>query len=83
MAKGRRTGGRKPGAHNKRTVEVKTALETAFDQLGGVPALVRFGQARPDLFYPIWAKLLPRDLAVKHSGKLTLEELVAGSQESG
>lgn len=35
MAKGRKTGGRKPGSVIKVTVAVKEALEKAFDEIGG------------------------------------------------
>lgn len=57
-----KTGGRKPGSMNKVTVEVKTALEQAFDQLGGVPALVTWGKTNPSEFYKLWARMLPKEI---------------------
>lgn len=62
--KGKKTGGRRPGSTNKRTAEVKDALLKAFDELGGVEALVKWGkQARNRTeFYKLWAKLLPTEI---------------------
>lgn len=54
-----KTGGRKPGAPNKVTTSVKEALVQAFDKLGGVPALVKWGRENPTEFYKIWTKILP------------------------
>jgi len=51
--------GRKLGVPNKSTAQVKAALEEAFTQLGGVPALIRFGEENPREFYGMWSKLLP------------------------
>lgn len=81
MPKGRKYGGRVKGTPNKTTVEVKAALEEAFDKLGGVESLVAWGKSRRDLFYAMWVKLLPKNINVK--GSLTLEDLVAGSNENG
>ncbi len=64
MAIGMKTGGRPPGALNKRTRNVKAALERAFERMGGVRALVAWGRDNPTEFYKIWAKLLPRDLNI-------------------
>ncbi len=55
-------GGRKPGSKNKATVAVKDALEKAFEQLGGVPALVTWGKANPSEFYKLWARMLPKEI---------------------
>lgn len=55
----RRGGGRPKGAVNKTTKAVKEALVEAFDELGGVPALVKWGQKNPTGFYQLWGKLMP------------------------
>jgi hypothetical protein len=54
-----KTGGRQKGTPNKTTVKVKEAFEAAFEQLGGVDALVTWGQAERSEFYKLYAKLLP------------------------
>lgn len=59
MAKGYKTGGRQKGTPNKTTKEVKNALIQAFDELGGVPALVEWGKKNPDDFYKLWVKVMP------------------------
>jgi|GEM_PF-2210517 len=43
------------------TATVKQALLEAFELLGGVPALVEWGEKHPTQFYALWGKLLPRE----------------------
>mgnify|MGYP003662016421 CR=1 FL=1 len=64
MSAGQKTGGRPPGALNKRTRNVKAALERAFERMGGVRALCAWGRDNQTEFYKLWAKLLPRDLNI-------------------
>ncbi len=52
-------GGRKPNSPNKKTAAVKDALELAFDGLGGVKALQKWGKDNPSSFYALWIKMLP------------------------
>lgn len=52
-------GGRPRGRSNKQSTTVKDALIEAFDQMGGVPALVKWGKTDPKEFYKIWVKILP------------------------
>ena len=73
-----KTGGRRPGSPNKITLEVKAALEQAFDKLGGDKSLVACGKENPDGFYPLWAKLLPKDVHL--SGAVTWEQIVEASR---
>ena len=67
-------GGRKKGTPNKNTVEIKTALEKAFDGIGGVEAFTAWAKGNRELFYPIWVKLLPKDvnLNANVSGRMVL-----------
>ena len=55
--------GRPPGP-NRVTVSVKTALEAAFNGLGGVPALIAWAEREPGEFYRLWGKLLPRNVTI-------------------
>lgn len=57
-----KTGGRKAGTPNKATTRVKDALIEAFDNLGGVDALVEFGRENPGEFYKLWVKVLPSQI---------------------
>jgi hypothetical protein len=60
MAAGKKTGGRTKGVPNKKTREVKEAIEQCFVELGGVKALKEWAEANPDAFYAtVWPKLLP------------------------
>src|SRR5262245_32946685 len=69
----KKAGGRKKGTPNKATASVKAALVEAFDELGGVPALVRFGKKNPAAFYALWAKMLPTE--VKLAGETAIRIL--------
>jgi hypothetical protein len=69
MAKGLKTGGRVAGTPNKLTTDVRQALQQAFDEMGGVPALVSWGASNPSEFYRLWAKLLPKELNIQESPK--------------
>ena len=62
--------GRLPGYPNKVTISVKAALEAAFDGLGGVPALIAWGQQEPGEFYRLWGKLLPRNISIEGGAQL-------------
>lgn len=63
-----KTGGRPKGQANKKTLEMKEILNKAFDQIGGLNALVAWGKAEPASFYQIWAKMLPRDVVAQIGG---------------
>ena len=67
MAKGTKTGGRKPGSVNKTTSAVKEALEQAFHGLGGVESLRDWGKENQTEFYKLWVKLLPQEVQAKLS----------------
>lgn len=60
--------GRKKGELNKVTRSVKEALTAAFEELGGVPSLVKWGQTKPSEFYGIWARLIPSEVRAEISG---------------
>ena len=66
--------GRRAGTPNKTTTSVKEAITQAFDGLGGVPALIRWGTANPHAFYPLWARLAPAELNVRAEGFDALAE---------
>lgn len=62
--KGKKTGGRVAGTPNKTTIEVKEALEFAFDEIGGKEKFAEWARSKPELFYALWVKLLPKDIKV-------------------
>lgn len=79
---GSKSGGRKKGTPNKSTTAVKNALIEAFDKLGGVDALTKWGQDEPTEFYKLWVKVLPvqtneiitNDSEVKRIEIITVEQ---------
>lgn len=54
--------GRPKGAQNKLTRAFKTAVLEAFEQLGGVNALVTWGRKNRTQFYQIAARLIPHEV---------------------
>lgn len=68
MARGKKTGGRRRGSLNKTTLSVKAALIEAFEEMGGVAALVRWGKKNPSQFYALWGRLLPQEVKSELSG---------------
>ena len=72
MPRPRPPGGSRAGIPNKTTAEVKQALEYAFEKIGGQQKLAEWAQSKPELFYPLWSKLLPKDVKVEHSGQVDI-----------
>jgi len=72
---GERRGGRQKGTPNKVTAGVRAALVRAFEERGGVPALIEWSNENPAKFYEIWAKLLPQEVKaeVDAKGTITIE----------
>ena len=62
MPKGVRLGGRKKGTPNKVTASMREAWRLAFDEMGGVTALVKRGKANKTEFYRAVTKLIPQDI---------------------
>lgn len=65
--------GREKGVPNKTTVAVKAALTAAFEELGGVPALVKWGKENETEFYKLWAKLLPTEVTGPGGGPIPVQ----------
>jgi hypothetical protein len=61
IGNGRPGPGRPKGSPNKLTASIKAAIRDAFDELGGVESLVKWGRKNPDAFYPLWARLAPQE----------------------
>ena len=62
--KGKKTGGRVKGVANKVTQSAKEMLELAAEGIGGLDALTQFGREKPEIFWPMWARLLPKNVEV-------------------
>ncbi len=59
MARGYKTGGRQKGTPNRMTSTAKDAFQLAFDELGGVPAMVEWAKGNQEVFYRLYARLIP------------------------
>lgn len=60
--KGMKTGGRVKGTPNKRTQDVRAALERVYEAIGGDASFAEWATAEKTEFYKLYAKLLPRDI---------------------
>lgn len=69
-------GGRKKGTQNKITMEVRLAVQKAFDELGGAEGLVRWAKSgnKTD-FYRIASKLIPAQMTGLNGGPLQFEKV--------
>jgi hypothetical protein len=71
----------KGGSTSPKTITAaRDNLSTAFDLMGGVPALVVWGRQNPTEFYRIWARLIPKEVA-ETTQTLPLETLLAKLSE--
>lgn len=64
--------GRPKGVPNKSTIAAKQAFQNAFDDLGGVPALVSWAQEFPTEFYKQYSKLIPQDITSSEGFNITV-----------
>lgn len=67
--------GRPKGVPNKLTTTAKAAIQQAFEELGGVQALVEWANTSPatkGTFYQLYGKLIPMDIT---SGEEELKAL--------
>lgn len=74
MAKGVKTGGRRKGSTNKLTASIKDAFRQAFEQRGGVQALVAWAdkEGNETAFYNLIGRLVPTEMTGPEGGPLTI-----------
>lgn len=80
MAKGRKTGGRKPGIPNKLTTDVRELILSALTAAGGKKYLTTQAKENPAAFMALVGRCLPKDVNLKAT--VSLEHLIAASRES-
>lgn len=57
-----KTGGRQKGKPNKMTIVAKEAFAQAFQGIGGVKTLTKWGKENPGDFFKLYARLIPAEL---------------------
>jgi hypothetical protein len=65
-----------PKGPQRAGMAAKEALLSAFDRMGGVAGLVKWGKKNPTEFYRIWARLLPKEEDVQVTA-IGVEELLS------
>jgi hypothetical protein len=84
MAKGFKTGGRKPGTPNRMTNTLKASIEEAFGRVGGVEWLVKQAGENPQAFMTLLGRVLPREMNVDMSeGTVVLVRDYTGRKDGG
>jgi hypothetical protein len=78
---GRKTGGRQKGTPNRVSATARDNIIRAFDDLGGVPALVEWAKANRADFYRIYARLLPVESHIGGADGGAVEVDLAGGKE--
>lgn len=75
MAKGQKTpgSGRAAGTPNKTTRALKDAIMHAFEEVGGVPYLVKVARDDPRTFCTLLGKVLPLQVTGSGDGPLTVQ----------
>lgn len=81
MAKGKKTGGRQAGTPNKVTADIRSAVQQAFDEAGGVNYLKDIAKSHPQVFCSLVGKIIPTK--IEGDMRLTLDQLVAASLKDG
>jgi hypothetical protein len=74
-----KTGGRKPGACNKHTADLKEMILGALQGAGGMKYLIQQAKDNPAAFLALVGKIVPRDIKAEIETKVTLEQIIAGS----
>jgi hypothetical protein len=72
MAKGRKTGGRRPGSQNKVTRTFKDMVVQCLQDIGGRPAFAAWATKNRTDFYKIAARLIPTELTTDGDKPLPL-----------
>ena len=75
MARGRKTGGRRPGSVNKVTAELKDMVLEALSNAGGVDYLQAQAIQNPGAFLSLVGKVLPLQVTGKGGGPIVLSWL--------
>lgn len=73
MAKGKKTGGRRPGSPNKIAGSIKQAVIDTFNEIGGVKHMRKWAKKQPTEFYRLAGRLIPTETKVE--GKVTFTDL--------
>ena len=76
MARGKFTGGRKPGTPNKLTVAFKSAVLTTYDAIGGDVAFAAWAKKNPTEYYKIAARLIPHEIVGPAGGPHLIKQVV-------
>ena len=70
MAKNKKTGGRTKGTPNKQSASVKQCIINAFEDMGGVQNLVKWGKENQTEFYKLWGRMIPHEVTGEDGGDI-------------
>lgn len=72
VARGNAGKGRPPGVPNKVSADVKSMIETALHQAGGIEYLVEQSEKNPTAFMSLVGRLLPKDINANVKGEFDI-----------
>lgn len=81
MAKGRKTGGRKPGSGNKLPSDLKVMIIGALNNAGGIKYLERQAEISPAAFLTLVGKVLPLQVTGANDGPVLIVTGVARASD--
>ena len=64
--------GRPKGSVNKKTAQVKEALQAVYSKKGGDAALLAWAQGNETEFYKRWGRMLPQEVSGPEGGPIEL-----------
>lgn len=73
--------GRIKGSKNKLPQEVKAAIQTVFDDMGGTKRFQEWAEDNLTEFYKLYAKLLPKNIHVDVTPRLILRDFGSSKAE--
>jgi len=64
--------GRPKGSVNKKTAQVKEALQAVYTKKGGDTALLAWAKENETEFYKLWGRMLPQEVSGPEGGPIEL-----------
>lgn len=75
--------GKPKGAQTRQTKAVKQCIINAFEEMGGVKNLVKWGKENQTEFYKLWGRMIPHEVTGEDGGdvKITINKVVHSARD--
>lgn len=80
---GNSNSGRIKGKSNKQTASVKQCIINAFEEMGGVKNLTKWGMENQTEFYKLWGRMIPHEVTGEDGGdiQVTIKKIVHSTKD--